>query len=119
MLVLFAVAAGTNVPTPLLLIYKDSLHLSATTLTALFGVYAAGLVPSLPAAGGLSGVASVLFIAASHSVGLLFLARFLPGVVSGAVFTVGSTWVAELSVGDSLGARRSAMAQSAGFSLGP
>jgi MFS family permease len=133
--VLFAVAAGTNVPTPLLLVYKDTLHLSAETLTALFGVYAAGLVPSLLTAGGvsdrigrrkvvlpfvaLSGVASLLFITAAHSIVLLFVARFLQGVVSGAVFTVGSAWVGELSAGDGLGARRAAMAQSAGFSLGP
>lgn len=41
-------------PTPLLLIYKDSLHLSPQTLTALFGCYAAGLVPSLLVAGPLS-----------------------------------------------------------------
>ena len=52
--VLFAVAAGTNVPTPLLLVYKAQLHLSAQTLTALFGVYAAGLVPSLLSGGPLS-----------------------------------------------------------------
>ena len=134
-LVLFAVAAGTNVPTPLLLIYKDNLGLSAQTLTALFGCYAAGLVPSLLLAGPLSdrvgrrrvmlpfvllsGGASLLFVLASDSVPLLFGARFLQGVVSGAVFTVGSAWVGELSQGDSAGARRAAVAQSAGFSLGP
>jgi MFS family permease len=67
----------------------------------------------------LSGLASLLFVTASHSIALLFVARFLQGVVSGAVFTVGSAWVGELSEGDSLGARRAAMAQSAGFSLGP
>ncbi len=132
---LFAVSAGTNVPTPLLLIYKDSLHLSAQTLTALFGCYAAGLVPSLLIAGPLSdrvgrravvlpfvvlsAVASLLFAVAAHSVPLLFTARFLQGVVSGAVFSVGTAWVGELSHGDGPGARRAAAAQSAGFSLGP
>ena len=53
-LMLFAVAAGTNVPTPLLLVYRDRLHLSPSTLTALFGFYAAGLVPSLLLSGPLS-----------------------------------------------------------------
>ena len=43
---LFAVAAGTNVPTPLLLVYQERLGLSAEVLTALFGCYAAGLVPA-------------------------------------------------------------------------
>ena len=132
---LFAVSAGTNVPTPLLLIYKDSLHLSPQTLTALFGCYAAGLVPSLLVAGPLSdrlgrrrvvlpfvvlsAVASLLFATAGHSVPLLFTARFLQGVVSGGVFSVGTAWVGELSHGDGSGARRAAAAQSAGFSLGP
>ena len=51
---LFAVAAGTNVPTPLLLVYQERLDLSAEVLTALFGCYAAGLVPALLLAGGLS-----------------------------------------------------------------
>jgi MFS family permease len=133
--VLFAVAAGTNVPTPLLLIYRDHLGLSPETLTALFGCYAAGLAPSLLLAGPLSdrlgrrkvvlpfvvmsGLASLLFVVASGSVPLLFVARFLQGVVSGAVFTVGSAWVGELSEVGGAGARRAAMAQSAGFSLGP
>jgi len=48
---LFAVAAGTNVPAPLLLIYRDTLHLSPDVLTAVFGIYAAGLVPALLLAG--------------------------------------------------------------------
>ena len=96
---LFAVAAGTNVPTPLLLVYRDRLDLSAEVLTALFGTYAAGLVPALFLAGPLSdslgrrrvaipgivlsGLASLAFAAAGDSLGLLFAARFLQGVVSG------------------------------------
>ncbi|MCW2600809.1 MAG: hypothetical protein JWM02_2638, partial [Frankiales bacterium] len=134
-LTLFAVAAGTNVPTPLLLVYKQTLHLSPQTLTALFGFYAAGLVPALLVAGPLSdrigrravvlpfvamsAVASLLFVVAAHNVPLLFAARFLQGVVSGAVFSVGSAWIGELSAGDGSGARRAAAAMSAGFSLGP
>src|SRR4051794_16216831 len=51
---LFVVAAGTNVPTPLLLVYQERLDLSAEVLTALFGCYAAGLVPALLLAGQLS-----------------------------------------------------------------
>ena len=132
---LFAVAAGTNVPTPLLLVYRDRLHLSPSTLTALFGFYAAGLVPSLLVSGplsdrlgrrrvvlppvALSAVASVLFIVAAHSIVLLFVARFLQGLVSGAVFSVGTAWIGELSAGDGAGARRAAAAQSGGFALGP
>ena len=51
---LFAVAAGTNVPTPLLLVYRDTLDLGPDVLTAVFGCYALGLVPALALAGPLS-----------------------------------------------------------------
>ena len=106
-------------------------------LTALFGSYAAGLVPALFLAGplsdrlgrrrvaipgiALSAVASLAFAAAGGSLGLLFGARFLQGVVSGVVFSVGSAWVAELSLasGEGAGGRRAAFAMTAGFSLGP
>lgn len=134
---LFTVAAGTNVPTPLLLVYQERLDLSAEVLTALFGCYAAGLVPALLLAGQLSdrlgrrrvaipgivlsGLASLAFAAAGDSLTLLFTARFLQGVVSGAVFSVGSAWVGELSLaaGEGAGGRRAAVAMTAGFSLGP
>ena len=134
---LFAVAAGTNVPTPLLLVYRERLDLSAELLTVLFGCYAAGLVPALLLAGPLSdrlgrrrvalpGMAlavlvSLAFAAAGGSVLLLFVARFLQGVVSGVVFSVGSAWVGELSLaaGEGAGGRRAAVAMTAGFSLGP
>jgi predicted MFS family arabinose efflux permease len=134
---LFAVAAGTNVPTPLLLVYQERLQLSPEVLTALFGSYAAGLVPALFLAGplsdrlgrrrvaipgiALSAVASLAFAAAGGSLELLFAARFLQGVVSGVVFSVGSAWVGELSLasGEGAGGRRAAFAMTAGFSLGP
>src|SRR4051794_27589481 len=134
---LFAVAAGTNVPTPLLLVYQERLGLSAEVLTALFGCYAAGLVPALLLAGQLSdrlgrrrvaipgivlsGLASLAFAAAGDSLPLLFAARFLQGVVSGVVFSVGSAWVGELSAtsGEAAGGRRAAFAMTAGFALGP
>lgn len=134
---LFAVAAGTNVPTPLLLVYRDTLDLSADVLTAVFGAYAAGLIPALFLAGpasdrlgrrhlvvlfsGLAGLTSLLLVAAASSLPLLFVGRCLQGAVSGAVFSVGSAWITELS-GPSAGqaaGRRAAVAMTAGFSLGP
>lgn len=134
---LFAVAVGTNVPTPLLLLYRDRLDLSPDALAAVFGVYAAGLVPALFLAGPLSdrigrrpvvlpfvavaALASLVFVAAADSLPLLFAARWLQGAVSGVVFSVGSAWVAELSTaaGAGAGGRRAAVAMTAGFSLGP
>ena len=134
---LFAVAAGTNVPTPLLLIYRDTLDLGPDVLTAVFGCYALGLVPALALAGPLSdrfgrrrvmlpamvlaALTSLLLIAAASSLPVLFAGRALQGAVSGAVFTVGSAWVAELSLvgGDGAAGRRAAVAMTGGFSIGP
>lgn len=132
-LALFAVAVGTNIPTPLLLVYRERLDLSSATLTAIFGVYAAGLMPAFLIGGplsdrfgrrrlvvpatALSAVASLAFLPAAHSVPLLFLARFFQGLVSGAVFSVGSAWLAELAPPGAAG-RRAAVAMSAGFSAG-
>lgn len=133
--ILFAVAFGTNVPTPLLLRYRAELGLSATTMTAIFAVYAVGLLPSLLLAGPasdrlgrrrvvgpfvvLAALTSLLFIEASSSVPLLFLCRFLQGAVSGAVFSVGSAWLAELSGSAGQAARRTTIAMSAGWAVGP
>ena len=134
---LFAVAAGTNVPTPLLLVYRDTLDLGPEVLTAVFGCYALGLVPALALAGPLSdrfgrrrvvlpcivlaGLTSLLLIGAASSLPVLFVGRTLQGAVSGAVFSVGSAWVGELSLVAGVGAagRRAAVAMTAGFSLGP
>jgi MFS family permease len=109
---LFSVALGTNVSTPLLLIYQDRLDLSAWTVTALFAVYPIGLVPTLMWAGpasdvlgrrkvmvpgiAASGVASALFLAGSESLAVLFVARLMLGAVSGVVFVVASAWMQEV-----------------------
>jgi hypothetical protein len=136
--VLFAVACGTNVSTPLLLLYRDRLDLSGPATTVVFGVYAAGLAPSLLCSGPLSdlygrrtvvlpfavlaGVASLLFAGAQDSFALLLAARFLQGLVSGAVFTAASAWLAELSAAageEAAAGRRATVALAGGFSLGP
>lgn len=134
LVVLFAVAFGTNVPSPILLRYRADLDLSGTELTAIFAIYAAGLLPALFLAGPasdrfgrrpivapfvvLSGLASLVFLPASDSVLLLYVARFLQGAVSGAVFSVGSAWVADLTRAD-VAARHATIALSLGFGLGP
>ena len=48
---LLAAAAGTNIPTPLLLVYRDELDMSDASITAIFGVYALGLMLALAVAG--------------------------------------------------------------------
>jgi hypothetical protein len=70
-------------------------------------------------------VATLVLIAGDHHVAALFVGRFLAGVASGAVFAAGTAWVKELSsppyevAGEQAGARRAAVALSAGFGLGP
>ncbi len=134
---LLAAAAGTNVPTPLLLVYRDELDLSDASLTAIFGVYALGLMlalavagqaadrwgrrrVALPAAIG-SGVASLFFILAQDGEALLYLARFLQGAVSGTVFSVGSAWLVETAAlrGGTSGPRTAAVTMTGGFAIGP
>ena len=134
---LLAAAAGTNVPTPLLLVYRDELDMSDASLTAIFGVYALGLMlalavagqaadrwgrrrVALPAAIG-SGIASLFFIVAQDSEALLYLARFLQGAVSGTVFSVGSAWLVEAAArqGRASGPRVAAVTMTGGFAIGP
>ncbi len=134
---LLAVAAGTNVPTPLLLVYRRELALTDQSLTAIFGVYALGLMLALALAGQLSdrvgrrrvvlaaatcaAATSLLFVAAAGSEALLYAVRFLQGAASGAVFSVGSAWLVETSSreGGSAGPRSAAVAMTAGFAVGP
>lgn len=136
-LLLLATAAGTNIPTVLLLIYQVTLDMSDTELTALFGVYAVGMVPALVLAGPaadrwgrrpvavpaalLSAVASLAFVAAQDSVVLLFVIRFLQGATAGALFSVASAWLVETSLlaGRRTGARRAAVTMTGGFAIGP
>lgn len=133
---LFAVAFGTNVATPLLLIYEDRLGLSTWTLTALFTIYPIGLTPALVFSGPasdvlgrrkvmlpgviLSGVASLVLLFGSDSVAMLYLGRLLLGVVSGLVLVVASAWMQELGRDNPLlTSRLLGMVMYVGFGLGP
>jgi hypothetical protein len=128
-----------------MVMYREQAHYSAVTVAAFFAVYAAGLVPGLllggpasdrwgrrrlllpalvvsaPASGvlALGGVAAV-------SQPALYTGRFAFGVVTGIAMAVGTSWVKELSQAPwdpgadaGAGARRAALALSAGFGLGP
>jgi predicted MFS family arabinose efflux permease len=134
---MFAVGWGANQFSPMLIVYRDRLGLSAGTLGVIFGVYALGLVPGLLLGGAasdrygrralvvpfvvLSPLASLLLILTRESASGLGVARFLAGVCSGVVFSVASAWVQDLA-GDAapgVAARRAAIALSAGFGAGP
>ncbi len=134
---LFGAAFGTNVATPLLPLYRQSLHLTATDVNAIFGVYALGLAPSLLLGGPasdrygrlrvlvpsvfLAGGASLLFLLGAHTTALLYAARFVQGLASGAAFSVGSAWLQDIIGADRapVAARRASLALNVGFCLGP
>ncbi|MFI7481455.1 MFS transporter [Kocuria sp. M1R5S2] len=136
-LAMFAVGYGANQFVPLLVAYRSTLGLADAEATAVFGVYALGLIPGLLAGGrasdvhgrrrlmivfaALSLVATAVLIAGQWGVAGLYAGRFLTGVVSGTVFSVGTAWIKELSTdaGPAAGARRAALALTAGFGAGP
>jgi MFS family permease len=135
-LALFAVSFGTNVATPLFLIYETRLDLSRWTVTALFAIYPIGLAPALVYAGPasdalgrravvlpglvLSGVASLVMMFGRDSLPLLFAGRFLLGAVTGLVMAVASAWMQELGDADPMwNARLLGLVMYCGFGLGP
>ncbi|TDQ00865.1 MFS transporter [Labedaea rhizosphaerae] len=134
-LALFGIGWGANQFAPLLLVYRD--RLPDTVVTALFGAYAIGLIPALLLGATysdrlgrqrvmrpvvvLSLLASAVLLIAGDDVWLLTAGRLLAGIASGAAFGPGTAWVKELSAdaGPGAGARRAAIALSAGFGGGP
>ena len=113
---MFSVAYGTNVSTPLLLLYQDRLELTTFTTTALFAVYPIGLLPALLWAGPASDVlgrrklmvpgivasafaSGVMMLGRDHVVAL-FAGRLLLGAISGVVFVAASAWMQEVEPTD-------------------
>jgi len=136
-LTMFTVGYGANQFVPLLAVYRHTLGLTDTQATAVFGVYALGLIPGLLVGGrasdrfgrrslmiafaALSLLATAVLAGGQWGVGWLYAGRLLTGVVSGTVFTIGTAWVKELSDGSDagVGARRAGVALTAGFGVGP
>ncbi|MDT4914691.1 MAG: hypothetical protein QOC66_3819 [Pseudonocardiales bacterium] len=134
---LFGASFGTNVATPLLPLYRETLDLTPTDITAIFGVYALGLAPSLLLGGPasdrygrlrilvpatvLTGAASLLFLPGAHTTAWLYVARFVQGLASGAAFSVGSAWLQDIVGAEraTAAARRASLALNIGFCLGP
>jgi MFS family permease len=133
-----AIAWGAQQFTPLLLLYRELLHLSATEVQATFVPYVVGLIPGLLFGGPCSdrfgrrkvmvptvlasGLATVLLIIGTHGLGWIFAARFISGAASGAGFSCGGAWIKELSRsadGANNGPRRLTVAMGTGFALGP
>jgi MFS family permease len=133
---LFAVGWGANHFVPLLIVYRESLHLTSLDVAAMFGVYAIGLVPGLLLGGPLSdrrgrrlvvlpsailALSGTVILGVAGGFPLLLLGRLVVGAGSGATFSAGTAWVQDLSksAAEGQGARRAAVALSAGFGVGP
>lgn len=133
---MFVVGWGANQFTPLLLVYRETDHYSQTLVTSMFAAYVLGLIPALLIAAELGGrfghrrvlrpvmvltvLASLLLAVGESSPTPLFIGRVLYGVCTGAAMSPGTTWVKELSADAPVGtgARRAAIALSAGFGGG-
>jgi predicted MFS family arabinose efflux permease len=96
---LFTLMVAAAAPSPLYIVYQHRWHFSASTLTAVFAVYAIALLGTLLTVGGLSDflgrrpvlavsllveVASMATFLTAHGVGQLLAARILQGIATGA-----------------------------------
>jgi MFS family permease len=104
--------AASSAPSPLYVVYQQNWHFSATTLTAVFAVYVLGLIVSLLVLGALSdhvgrrpvliaaialeAVSLVLFLVAGD-VSVLFLARLVQGIATGAAMTTMAATLVDLN----------------------
>lgn len=109
---LFTIAHGTNVSTPLLVLYQDRLGLGDGKTMTIFVAYVAGILVTLLVAGPLSdrigrkavcvpalaltAVASTTLVFGRDELILLIIGRALLGAASGAFIGVGSAWMQEL-----------------------
>jgi predicted MFS family arabinose efflux permease len=119
----------------MLIVYRHELKLTAGAVAGLFLVYALTLIPGLLVGGpasdrfgrrplvwpfvALSPLATLLLVLGPRSLAMLAAGRALAGLCSGVVFGAATAWVQEVSPGEGTSARRSALALTAGFGLGP
>ena len=132
---MFAVGWGANQFSPMLVVYRHELKLTAGAVAGLFLVYALTLIPGLLVGGpasdrfgrrpvvwpfvALSPLATLLLVLGPRSLAMIAAGRALAGLCSGVVFGAATAWVQEVSPGEGTSARRAALALTAGFGLGP
>jgi len=132
---MFAVGWGANQFSPMLIVYRHELRLTAGEVAGLFLVYALILIPGLLVGGpasdrfgrrpvvwpfvALSPLATLLLVLGPRSLAMIAVGRALAGLCSGVVFGAATAWVQEVSLDEGLSVRRSALALTGGFGLGP
>ena len=130
------VLAASNFPTPLFPIYAERYHFGAATVTLLFSVYVAALIPAMLTLGritdrvgrrpalvagmAITAVSSVAF-AAARSVGWLFAGEIIYGIAAGLVMSATTVTIRELHPKQHAGsgALAAMAAVAAGLALGP
>jgi MFS family permease len=119
----------------MLIVYRHELRLTAGEVAGLFLVYALTLIPGLLIGGpasdrfgrrpvvwpfvALSPLATLLLVLGPRSLAMIAVGRALAGLCSGVVFGAATAWVQEVSPDEGLSVRRSALALTGGFGLGP
>lgn len=135
---LFAIAYSAQAVSPVMLFYTVNLKLTTTMLTLFFTVYAVGLMIAfliggpqsdkrgrksvvVPSMGLLALAILALLGAAVWGEPMILVARFVQGVASGAVFTVGTVWLRELAGTKhaASAAMRASGVMAFGFGVGP
>jgi MFS family permease len=136
---MFAVGWGANQFSPMLIVYRHELGLTAGEVAGLFLVYALTLIPGLLIGGpasdrfgrrpvvwpfvALSPLATLLLVLEPRSLAVIAVGRALAGLCSGVVFGAATAWVQDVSPDEGpsngLSVRRSALALTGGFGLGP
>ncbi|MDO4762174.1 MAG: MFS transporter [Corynebacterium sp.] len=141
-LAVFTVAWGGNHYTPILIVYRAEHFFSAFFIDMMLVAYAVGVAIGLLLAGPASdrygrktvllptpffaACASLLIAFGQHSSTLMTTGRLCSGLAVGIAMTAGGAWIKELSTAAydpfavaTSGAKRAAMALTAGFALGP
>lgn len=130
------VLAASNFPTPLFPIYAQRYHFGPLTVTLLFSVYVAALIPAMLTLGritdrvgrrpalvagmAITAISSVAF-AAARNVGWLFAGEIIYGVATGLVMSATAVTIRELHPKQQVGsgALAAMVAVAAGLTLGP
>ncbi|TQI81382.1 MFS transporter [Serratia fonticola] len=136
-LALMSALLNSSAPTPLYPLYQHELALSSVSLTVIYGAYAAGVLISLFGVGNLAGkvkdlrsmivpallvvLAGALLFAMADSFFMMFMARLLAGVGTGAL--TGAANIALVRFGPQDGGKQAALIATlsftAGLALGP
>ena len=131
---LWMVMVSANVPSPLYAVYAVYWHFGAATVTAIFAVYVAFLIPTLLLGGQLSdhrgrkpmillgwgfAVLGALAFLGAHGTGWLFVARAAQGAGAGFLSGAATAYLAELDESRGRAALVASLATGGGTAVGP